>query len=104
MPATISRNETCLSPSPTGEIQRRKWCGSLDQDQDCGPGQIGSTDRGGLAASRPDLRAWRRGKQDAAVVDQALKAMRCYIQGRDIERVFISRLCPGALVLQNLVD
>jgi hypothetical protein len=83
--------------------KRQKPHCSLDQDQGSHSVQIAPTDRGCFAGSRLDLAAWRRGKQDAAIVDQALKAMRGHIQCCDIERVFVSRLRLGALVLQNSV-
>src|ERR1700676_4190034 len=44
-----------------------------------------------------ELAARGRGKQNPAIMDQALKAVRGNIQGRDIERIFVSRSRLGTL-------
>jgi hypothetical protein len=71
-----------------GEIQRPKRRGSLDQDQGTGLGPTCS-DRSKLPRrfTPRSLRLAERRKQDPAIVDQVLKAMRGHIQGRDIDRV-----------------
>ena len=65
------------------------------------PTSIQLTDQ---SASRSYFSAGRRRKQDPAIVDKVLKAMRGHIDGRGVERVFISCLGPCALALQNLVN
>jgi hypothetical protein len=52
----------------------------------------------------PELAARVRGKQNPAIMDQALKAVRGNIQGRDIERIFVSRGRLGTLRLKNPVN
>jgi hypothetical protein len=56
-----------------------------------------------LRRSGRDLTGPLDGKQAAAIMDQALKAVRSHIEGRDIERGFVSCRGLGALGQKDLV-
>src|SRR3954451_3998907 len=43
-------------------------------------------------------------KLEPAIVNQALQAVRCHVEGRGIERIFIPYFCIGTLALQNPVN
>jgi hypothetical protein len=70
-----------------------------------GPGfeLIAQAARRRLRRSGLDLTGPLNGKQAAAIMDQALKAVRSHIEGRDIERVFVSCRGLGALGLKDPV-
>jgi hypothetical protein len=54
-----------------------------------------------LRRSGLDLTGPLNGKQAAAIMDQVLKAVRSHIEGRDIERVFVSCRGLGPLGLKD---
>ena len=58
----------------------------------------------GCTCSSHRLAVGPRGQQRPAIMDEALKAVRSHVKGRDIKRVFVPGRCFLALHLKDLVD